>query len=226
TWASASKDVGNQTRAVLGSGLPWDEAAARHYRDHPNGAAGNGTVMRAAPSAVRDAAGTLDASIEAALALAAVTHGDPAAGWGAAIVHALVHAGLRGEDPLDALPAVLDRLPAGQSRFHEVLAPDWTPERGHHPDGAVWGCLGRAVWAVRHAASFADAVTRAVDLGGDADTVAAVAGGIAGARFGLDDIPPRWLAPLHGTIATRDGLRTYRTEDLRDLTDRVLAAVT
>lgn len=44
--------------------------------------------------------------------------------------------------------------------------------------------------------SFEAAVVRAVNLGGDADTNAAVAGALAGARFGASAIPQRWLEPL------------------------------
>jgi len=36
----------------------------------------------------------------------------------------------------------------------------------------------------------------AVNLGGDADTNGAVAGALAGARFGAGGIPQRWLEPL------------------------------
>src|SRR6185436_12940007 len=44
--------------------------------------------------------------------------------------------------------------------------------------------------------SFEEAVVFAANLGGDADTNAAVAGALAGARFGADAIPQRWLEPL------------------------------
>jgi NADPH-dependent F420 reductase len=43
------------------------------------------------------------------------------------------------------------------------------------------------------AAARADAVVTAVNRGGDTDTVGAVAGAVAGARFGADALPARWL---------------------------------
>lgn len=46
------------------------------------------------------------------------------------------------------------------------------------------------------AQSFEEAVSLAVRCGGDTDTVAAMAGAIAGARFGAGSIPPRWYAAL------------------------------
>jgi ADP-ribosylglycohydrolase len=39
-------------------------------------------------------------------------------------------------------------------------------------------------------------VLKAVNLGGDADSVAAVAGGLAGALYGYDAIPREWLHEL------------------------------
>ena len=44
--------------------------------------------------------------------------------------------------------------------------------------------------------SFEDCVVRTVNRGGDADTTGSIAGGIAGARYGLDAIPQRWLQAL------------------------------
>ena len=52
TWAAADPpDVGNQTRAVLGSGRPWDVAAAEHFARSGH-AAGNGSLMRTTPAAI------------------------------------------------------------------------------------------------------------------------------------------------------------------------------
>ena len=42
----------------------------------------------------------------------------------------------------------------------------------------------------------AAAVLKAVNGGGDADTIGAVTGALAGARYGVDAIPARWTAPL------------------------------
>src|SRR3954463_14315446 len=51
-WAAAEpKDIGLQTEAVLSSGAPGDPAAALHFQVNQR-AAGNGALMRAAPSAV------------------------------------------------------------------------------------------------------------------------------------------------------------------------------
>src|SRR4051794_33515977 len=52
TWLEAGpRDVGNQTRAVLGSGRPWEVAAAEHFARSGH-AAGNGSLMRTTPAAI------------------------------------------------------------------------------------------------------------------------------------------------------------------------------
>lgn len=65
------------------------------------------------------------------------------------------------------------------------------------PTGAVWPCPGSAVWALRTPAGFVEAVRAAVNPGGDTDTVAAVTGTPAGARYGRGAIPEEWTGPLH-----------------------------
>jgi hypothetical protein len=59
--------------------------------------------------------------------------------------------------------------------------------------------------------SFADAITAAIDLGGDTDTVAAVAGGLAGAIHGVAGDPePVDHLRARTRVTTPDGTATYR----------------
>jgi hypothetical protein len=44
--------------------------------------------------------------------------------------------------------------------------------------------------------SFEEAITEVVNLGGDADTAGAILGAMAGAYYGVDAIPKRWLDDL------------------------------
>lgn len=72
-WARGAADVGIQTRSVLSSGLPWDEAAATHVRRNPRSGAGNGSLMRSTPTAVHFARTSIDQAIAAAQATSVVT---------------------------------------------------------------------------------------------------------------------------------------------------------
>ncbi|WP_226114045.1 ADP-ribosylglycohydrolase family protein [Burkholderia sp. AU33545] len=46
--------------------------------------------------------------------------------------------------------------------------------------------------------SFEDVAQTAIQFGNDTDTTAVVACGLAGIKFGIERIPPRWLAQLRG----------------------------
>ena len=82
-------------------------------------------------------------------------------------------------------------------------------------DNSGWcvSTVEAALWALNTTASFEDALVAAVNLGGDADSIGAVCGQLAGAKYGVGAIPERWLA------AIKDG------EKLADLFDRFLAAL-
>ncbi|MER8101170.1 ADP-ribosylglycohydrolase family protein [Kitasatospora sp. NPDC094016] len=218
-WAASEpKDIGLQTEDVLTNGMPWDLAAAIHFQVNLR-AAGNGSLMRASTSAVHFARAGQAATMDAARRIAALTHGDRAAWEGTAIFHELIRVTLEGDDALRALPGVLALVhPDHRSRYATVLDPDWHPDQATEFNGAVWPCLGSAVWALRTTTSFEGALRAAVDLGGDTDTVAAVTGGLAGARYGLDAIPSRWTEPLHIPLPGSGG-RVLQLSDLLDLVD-------
>ncbi|MFI7338570.1 ADP-ribosylglycohydrolase family protein [Streptomyces sp. NPDC050085] len=220
-WATAGpKDIGLQTEDVLTGGLPWDEAAAIHFQVTGR-AAGNGSLMRAATSAVYFATHGTTATMDAARRIAALTHGDRAAWEGTAILHELVRRTLEDADPLTELPEVLDLVhPDHRTRYATVLAPDWHPDLATEFNGAVWPCLGSAVWALRTTSSYEDALRAAIDLGGDTDTVAAVTGTLAGAVYGVEAIPARWTRRLHVPLPGFGG-RVLRLPELAKLAEQL-----
>jgi ADP-ribosyl-[dinitrogen reductase] hydrolase len=71
--------------------------------------------------------------------------------------------------------------------------------------GYVVDSLEAALWCFLHTTSFKDAVLKAVNLGDDADTTAAVCGEVAGAFYGETGIPLRWLEHL----VMRDEIRNF-----------------
>lgn len=62
--------------------------------------------------------------------------------------------------------------------------------------GFVINTLEASLWSFLNSDSFAGAVLLAVNLGNDSDTVAAVTGQLAGAYYGYDTIPDKWLTKL------------------------------
>jgi len=74
--------------------------------------------------------------------------------------------------------------------------------------GYVVDSLEAALWCFYHTEDYRAAILRAVNLGDDADTTAAVCGQLAGAYYGVTGIPNEWLTKLAGrdlieTLASR-----------------------
>ncbi len=59
--------------------------------------------------------------------------------------------------------------------------------------GYVVDSMEAAIWCLVTTDIFVDCVLKAVNLGDDTDTVAAIAGGLAGLYYGFDSIPQEWL---------------------------------
>ncbi|HET9689532.1 MAG TPA: ADP-ribosylglycohydrolase family protein [Acidimicrobiales bacterium] len=187
-------DIGGTTTAQLErfrrTGEPVDPAPSP-------GAAANGSLMRLAPVPIR-----WHTDLDAAVAMAAESS-------------RTTHAAQRPVDCCRLLGAVVAALVAGEA-FEAVTDPTWWRWGDLHPEVAAvaagsWrhrqppeikgsgycvAALEAALWAVGGAADFADAVLRAANLGDDADTTAAIAGQVAGARWGASGIPARWRSTL------------------------------
>jgi ADP-ribosyl-[dinitrogen reductase] hydrolase len=67
------------------------------------------------------------------------------------------------------------------------------PEDGIRSSGYVVHTLEAALWCLLNSRSYEETVLEAANLGGDTDTTAAVAGGLAGIRFGFAGIPKPWV---------------------------------
>ncbi|MBC8074723.1 MAG: ADP-ribosylglycohydrolase family protein, partial [Chloroflexales bacterium] len=89
----------------------------------------------------------------------------------------------------EASPLVADTLRAALGRRND---------EGLATSGYVLHTLEGAVWLLVASPSLEAMLVRGVNLGGDADTLGAVAGALAGAHWGASAIPPRWLGALEG----------------------------
>jgi ADP-ribosylglycohydrolase len=79
------------------------------------------------------------------------------------------------------------------------------PRHAIQSSGYVVSTLEAALWCLLNTDSYQDCVLQAVNLGEDTDTVAAVAGGLAGLKYGIEDIPQHWL----DTIPKREEIEGY-----------------
>src|SRR6056297_2590030 len=74
--------------------------------------------------------------------------------------------------------------------FHKL------PEDEIKSSGYVVVSLEAALWCLLNTESYKDCVLKAVNLGEDTDTIAAIAGGLAGLYYGYQDIPKEWIEKI------------------------------
>ena len=85
--------------------------------------------------------------------------------------------------------------------FSENLEEYQRPEQDEiKSSGYVVDSLEAAIWCLKTTSSYQECVLKAVNLGGDTDSIAAIAGGLAGALYGYDAIPQEW----RNTLIKRD----------------------
>lgn len=91
----------------------------------------------------------------------------------------------------------LDYLPEFE-HYQRIFAPDFDKLTADDikSTGYVVDTLEAALWCVLTTDNYRDCVLKAVNLGDDTDTVAAIAGGLAGALYGYDNIPAEWRDTL------------------------------
>lgn len=98
--------------------------------------------------------------------------------------------------------------------FDRLLGQDISqlPEKNISSTGYVLDTLEASIWCLMTTDNYKDAVLKAVNLGNDTDTTAAVTGGLAGILYGAQSIPSHWLDQL------------ARKEDIFDLAARLAKA--
>jgi ADP-ribosyl-[dinitrogen reductase] hydrolase len=215
-WSGEATDVGVQASRVLSAvrAHPTAASAATVAKDvfQRTGKTGNGSLMRTAPVALayfHDPVGL----VEAAQAVSALTHGGREAGeacalWCLAIRHAVLYGSF------DGLHAAVSDLPperaavwAARLRRAESVEPHEIEHNGWVVAAlmAAWSTIIRTPVpaedvprGISPACHLRLALDRAVRAGGDTDTVAAIAGGLLGARWGALAVPQQWRRVLHG----------------------------
>jgi ADP-ribosyl-[dinitrogen reductase] hydrolase len=178
-------------------------------------AAANGSLMRLAPVSIRwchDPA----AVVEMAAASSRPTHPATRPVDACRVLAAMTSALIRGESWEQVSdPGFWTHGPL-HPEVESVARGSW---RGKEPPairgtGYCVAALEAAIWAVAGASDFRSAILRATNLGDDADTTAAIAGQLAGARFGASGIPALWLELLtmrSRIVTLADGLHMAAT---------------
>jgi poly(ADP-ribose) glycohydrolase ARH3 len=178
-------------------GFDWRETARSQFGG--TGSYGNGAAMRVAPVALF-AYPDIDATVRLARQSAEVTHTHPVGVEGAVIQAVAASHALREDFDSDVLLGVLedvveteifksklDTLPKAIGMADDDFA------RLHLGNGVSAGnSVVTALYCFLASDGFEETVIRAVRMGGDTDTIAAMAGALAGALYGGSAIPEVW----------------------------------
>jgi ADP-ribosyl-[dinitrogen reductase] hydrolase len=208
-WSATGEaiGIGGSTRRSLErvrSGLPAVLSGGRGENDN-----GNGSLMRILPASLWLARLPDPARLRALAAYSAITHGHPRSMLGC-YLHCLV-AGrlLSGESPAAAYADAMEEARSRIAGLPASLRAE-APAYGRVLDGSlgeasaasirgsgyVVHCLEASLWCLLTTSDYRSCVLSAVNLGEDADTTGAVAGGLAGLAYGRSSIPAEWSSCL------------------------------
>ena len=159
--------------------------------------AGNGSLMRLAPVAIRYW-NEEEARREAVARQGRTTHG-AAEAVDACIAFADMLSDAIAGEPRTAVLRERSADPPHAGAVADIMAGSWRGKARSDisSSGYVAHSLEAAIWCVARTGSFEEAVILAANLGDDADTVAAITGQLAGALYGYRSIPHRWLSQLN-----------------------------
>ncbi|BAY11166.1 ADP-ribosylglycohydrolase family protein [Calothrix sp. NIES-2098] len=215
-------DIGNTTHAAimrLKQGILPREAGGKIENTN-----GNGSLMRILPMAYYHKSLSFAELIARVHDVSAITHAHARSQMACGIYITIAAALLEGADPHTAYLQSLDKIHTIYSVREYLLEKlhfariysgeiDKLPVEEINSGGYVIDTLEASLWCLLNSSSYSEAVLKAVNLGGDTDTTAAVTGGLAGIYYGVENIPQAWINQI------------ARKQDIINLATRFAAAV-
>ncbi|MFI5173520.1 MAG: ADP-ribosylglycohydrolase family protein [Terriglobia bacterium] len=198
-YKTKPRGIGTTTKESfkrLSKGESWRTASQKVYSKRPHSGAGNGALLRSLPVALRYAA-DLTSLVTLSSDSSMITHADPIATSGAVLLNLMISQLIQ-DDDVDPRGPCLERLFGNKNNlwkniFDEI---DYLGKEDLIASGFVVDTLQSALWCTLRTASLEEAVLTAVNQGEDVYALAAVTGALAGARYGAENIPSRWLSAL------------------------------
>lgn len=180
-YQSRPKDIGNIIRRVFEQFEgDWFEAAFIAHMDMGQ-SGGNGSLMRCLPVAL--AYKELSDIDRVTIMQSRMTHYDPRCAEVCVMYNRIAHRLLQGED-------------LGTSIKAEIAGSEYEDSIKAHPDcppsGFVVHTFRWVLHILLHTTTFEEVVQKAANLGGDSDTIGAIAGGLAGIYYSYEGIPAKY----------------------------------
>lgn len=168
---------------------------------------GNGSLMRILPVVLFDhfhkPAGSIDRKLEAVYQTSQLTHAHKRSLLACGIYAFVAEELLRNPAHCSISQGLKQASKFFQSHeeyshFSRLFSNDFTalPSEKIESSGYVVDTLEAAIWCLATENRYTDCVVKAVNLGGDTDTIAAIAGGLAGILYGDAALPEEWVSRL------------------------------
>ncbi len=165
---------------------------------------GNGSLMRILPMAYCHQSITFEELMARVHDVSAITHAHLRSQMACGIYISIAIALLEGANPQTAYLQGLENIQSvyvdreyilEKPHFHRIFSGDIAkvPVEEINSGGYVIDTLESSLWCLLNSSSYSETVLKAVNLGGDADTTAAVTGGLAGIYYGVENIPQEWI---------------------------------
>lgn len=183
-WCRRYSGMGYGNQFMRWINMPWQE---------PYNSYGNGAAMRVSPAAWLGA--TLEESLLLSDRVTCVTHNHPEGMKGARATVSAIHLARQGWSA--------NKI---RHEIETVYGYDMSSSVGllqeyNEYNETCQGTVPPALICALEATSFEDAIRNAISIGGDSDTIAAIAGSLAEALFGIDDaIRTQAMLKLNGEI--------------------------
>jgi ADP-ribosylglycohydrolase len=192
----------SQAIVRLQQGVPPLEAGGTDERSN-----GNGSLMRILPMAFYHQTLDFPSLIERVHQVSCVTHAHLRSQMASGIYISIAICLLQGLSPQDAYLRGIENIQEiyRQPLYAQEIQLFQIVLRGEVGNldiddvisgGYVLDTLEAALWCFLNSDSYSETVLKAVNLGGDTDTTAAVVGGLAGIYYGFENIPPEWVAQI------------------------------
>lgn len=188
-------DIGHTTRTALESGRAPSDRESN----------GNGALMRSSVITAWYIDKPDSNLIEASGISCSVTHAHPLAKFTNIIYNIYLKKLISGEEPVKALSLLKEEYEGLIDDLKDIFI---APEVYMTTPYCVT-TLETAIWLNLESSSFEEAVVKAINLGGDSDTIGAVTGAIAGALYGWDSIPKDWYVHALNVMENYKGLRIF-----------------
>lgn len=185
-------DIGGTTSSAI---VNWEKTGSV-LNNTGSWDAGNGSIMRLAPAVIKYHNDS-DRAIATAIMQGETTHGSVEACDSCDLLARVLLIAYATDDKNAVLS--VDAQDHWADSVKNILTTLDVSRDEVKSSGYVIHTLHAALWCFKNTDNFRDAILLATNLGGDADTVAAVTGQIAGAYYGMSGIPIMWLDKLYET---------------------------